>query len=141
LDAPKPLKTGVVQGAGPPPGYQWSVGLLSFALDEATDCLTSAGYRHLEMQVKELATLDQPSNSPTVDVRPIEDFYEIRDKGGPLGNTNIRVFFGIDAPHRALIVLGVIKKQNSGKTPLGDKVRMRRRWRNYLAGDYGTLPR
>jgi len=139
LQSPKPLKTGVTQGSGPPPGYQWSVGLLSFALAEAADCLTPAGYKHLEMQVKDLAALDQPSTSPTVDVRPVEEFYEIRDKGGPLGNTNIRLFFGIDALRRTLIVLGVIKKQNDGKTPLGDKVRMRRRWRNYLAGDYGTL--
>lgn len=52
---------------------------------------------------------------------------------------NIRVFFGVDSASRALIVLGVIKKQNNGPTPLGDKVRMRRRWRNYRAGEYGSL--
>jgi hypothetical protein len=109
------------------------------ALDEAEECLSAAGYKHLELQVKELAREAEPTACETVDVRAIEDFYEIRDKGGVLGKANIRVFFGVDHKRRALIVLGVIKKQNDGPTPLGDKVRMRRRWRYYAAGEYGWL--
>lgn len=56
-----------------------------------------------------------------------------------MGRINVRVFFGIDHTARTLVVLGVIKKQNDGPTPIGDKVRMRRRWRKYLQGDYGHL--
>lgn len=134
-----PIKIGVWQGGGPDPGYGWTVGILQLAFDEAMNAVTEAGYRHLEHQFKDLAGHSDPTHSETVDVRPIEDFHELRDKGGPLGGANIRVFFGVDPDRRALIVLGVIKKQNNGPTPLGDKVRIRGRWRNYRRGDYGSL--
>ncbi|MEO8498236.1 MAG: hypothetical protein ABI614_24485, partial [Planctomycetota bacterium] len=79
----------------------------------------------------------QPSHCNLVSVDKIEDFYELRDKGGVLNSVNARIFFGIDSDSRALVVLGGIKKQNNGQTPLGDKVRMRRRWRKFQNGDYG----
>lgn len=137
--ARKPIKAGVWQGGGPEPGYEWSVGILQLAFEEAMDVTSEAGYCHLGHQFKELAGHSDPTHSETVDVRPIENFHEIRDKSGPLGGANIRVFFGVDSERRLLIVLGVIKKQNNGPTPLGDKVRMRGRWRNYRRGDYGSL--
>lgn len=64
----------------------------------------------------------------------VEDFYELRDKGGILGGLNVRVVFALDRGRRALLVLGAIKKQNDGPTPKGDKVRMRRRKRLYDGG-------
>lgn len=39
----------------------------------------------------------------------------------------------------AIVVIGAIFKQNAGHTPYGDKKRMSRRMRKYLAGDYGEL--
>ena len=63
-----------------------------------------------------------------------------------LGKINVRVFFAIDkrklhgVDHRAIVVLGTIKKESEGKTPEGDKIRIGRRLRKYLAGDYGPLP-
>ena len=133
------LRTGVRQGGGPPPGYRWTVGILDAAFEESCDLLTKAGHQHLALQVKELAGQDDPTHSETVDVKPIETFHELRDKGGPLGSLNVRLFFGVDHHSRNLIVLGVIKKQNNGMTPIGDKVRMRRRWREYQKGSYGRL--
>lgn len=135
----KPIKVGVKEGAGEPP-YEWSVGILDRAYDEASDILNDAQYEHMAMQVKELARQDDPTHSDTVDVRKIEDFYEIRDSGGILNGINVRVFFGQDDGERWIIVLGVIKKQNNGKTPQGDKSRMKRRWRKYKKGEFGTLP-
>lgn len=139
MNEPRKIKTGVARGGGPPPGYFWSVGILSFAFDEAESVLDAAGYKHLEMQVKDLAATEQPTHSSTVDVRAVEDFHEIRDRGALFGNANIRVFFGMDHASRAIIVLGVIKKQNNGPTPTGDRVRMRNRWRRYREGAFGTL--
>lgn len=133
------LKVGVREGGGPPPGYEWSVGLIDFVCAEAVDVLGQAGYDHLAMQVNELAMHPDPSHSNTIDVRPIEDFFEIRDKGGVFGGANVRLFFAIDKEARAIIPLGTIKKQNSGPTPLGDKTTMRRRRRKYRNGDYGKL--
>jgi hypothetical protein len=83
------------------------------------------------MQIRELATQETPKHSDTIDVKPVDDFFEVRDRGGPPGNANVRLFCGVDDAARAIIPLGVIKKPNDGKTPPGDLIRMRRRWRNY----------
>lgn len=133
------LKVGVRQGAGSPPGYEWSVGILDIAFEEAMNVLGPSGYGHFALQVKELAFQEDPKHSDTIDVRPVEDVMEIRDHGGVLGNVNVRVFYGVDNGRRNLIVLSVIKKQNNGPTPLGDKVTIRRRWRKYLNGEFGYL--
>lgn len=72
----------------------------------------------------------------TASVRAIEDFHELRDKGGILGGMNVRVFFYLDKDHDAIVILGAIKKQNDGPTPVGDKKRMARRKRLYLGGGF-----
>ncbi|HQU44117.1 MAG TPA: hypothetical protein PK867_14955 [Pirellulales bacterium] len=136
----KEVKVGVRRGQGPPPGYRWGVLLLDRAFREAIAFLSEGQYQHLAMQVKELAREDDPTHSVTSDVRPVENFYEIRDKGGILGNLNVRIFFTLDKTESALVILGVIKKQNDGPTPAGDKVRMRRRMRKYLNGEYSQEP-
>lgn len=132
----KEVKVGVKRGQGPPPGYRWTVLVLDSAFREAMAFLSEGQYEHLAMQVKELAREADPTHSVTNDVRSIESFYEIRDKGGILGNLNVRVFFGLDKAESSIIVLGVIKKQNDGPTPAGDKIRMRRRMRKHLNGEY-----
>src|SRR5262245_7895758 len=89
--ARKPVKVGVKEGEGPPPGYKWSVDVLDHAFTEAMAFLDEDQYAHVAGQVRELATEDEPTRSSTVDVRPIEDFYEIRDKGGILRKINVRL--------------------------------------------------
>lgn len=128
----KPVKVGVKQGGGPPPGYRWNVQIVDQAYNEARNFLDSEQYEHMADQVRELAQQDDPTHSGTVDVRPIEDFFEIRDKGGVLGKKNVRVFFFVYKLKRRIVVLGAIKKENDGHTPIGDKRRMLRRMRLYL---------
>jgi hypothetical protein len=77
-----------------------------------------------------------PSHPQTASVDSVEDFYELRDKGGVLGGMNVRIFFLLDKQKSSIVVLGGIKKQNDGPTPLGAKIRMRRRARKYRNGDY-----
>lgn len=137
----KPLKIGVWRLGGPAPGYRWTVGILDMAFDEALKLLTEAEYQHLAMQVKDLAQEVDPTHSETQTVEKVEDYFELKDKGGILRKKNIRVFFGVDKPNQAIIVLGTIKKENNGPTPTGVKVRMRRRWRQYQAGEFGTPQR
>ena len=38
----KPIKVGVTEGQGPPPGYNWSVWILDSAFDEAQGFLNAA---------------------------------------------------------------------------------------------------
>jgi len=138
VDDEQKLKVGVKHGGGRHPGYEWNVLILDSGFKEARDLLkTDQAYEHIAMQVKELARQPDPTHSDLIDVQSIEDFVELREKGGLLGGLNFRLFFGVDDKHRAIVVLGAITKQNNGQTPIGDKVRMRRRWRNYRAGVYG----
>lgn len=134
----KEIKVGVRQG-GQPPAYLWNGYVLDVGYRDAEKLFSRSQYRHLVMQLQELAREADPSHSRTVDVRPIEDFYELRERGGVLANLNARVFFGIDKEARALVILGAINKQNNGPTPDGDRIRMRRRWRKYRNGDYGRV--
>jgi len=122
----KPIKIGVKQGDGPPPGYQWNVDVLDSAFQEAMKFLDEAQYYHLADQVRELARQSDPTHSDTVDVRPIEEFFEIRDKGGILGKINARVFYFVDKPTRKIVVIGAIKKENEGPTEPHVRIRMRR---------------
>jgi hypothetical protein len=130
------IKIGVERGGGSWPGYLWDVWLLPFVYDEATGFLSCVQYRHARMQVQELAREKDPTHPLTASVDAIEDFHELRDSGGILGGINLRIFFYLDKPKAALVVLGSIKKQNNGPTPLGDRRRMARRKRNYLSGEY-----
>jgi hypothetical protein len=130
------LKVGVRRGGGPPPGYRWTVLVLDVAYEESRKFLNEDQYEHVAMQVKELAKEDDPTHSKVASVDAVEDFHELRDKGGILGGMNVRVFFILDKVEACLVVIGAIKKQNNGPTPFGDKVRMTRRRRKYLNGEY-----
>ena len=137
----KQLKTAVQTGAGPDPGYQWRVIYLDLARRDALGFLDECQYHHIADQIKQLAREDDPTHPRTLSVDKVEDFYELREKGGPLGKINVRVFFIVQPhPTRQIVIIGAIKKENEGATPIGDKVRMRRRCRRFHNGDYGQLP-
>lgn len=127
----KQVTTGVRQGGGPPPGYAWNVDLLRQATDEARDLLNEEQYGYLSRRVRELARHDDPTHSTTLDIRPIGEFFELREKGGVLNKINARVFFFLHKPARTIMILGVINKKNDGPTPLGDRRRMEWRKRDY----------
>ncbi len=133
----KQLKVGVYQGHGSPPGYRWKVLIHHSAYPEAREFLSDDQYQHIAMQVKELAKENDPTHPTTCSVDAIEDFHELRDKGGILGNLNVRVFFSVDKAENAIVILGAIIKQNDGPTPLGDKRRISRRRRRYFNGEFG----
>jgi len=94
--------------------------------------LNKSQYDHLARQVRELATQEDPSHSTSIDVAPIEDFLELKDKGGILRKLNIRIFFFVHKEDRSIVVLGTIGKHNDGPTPQGDKILMRNRKSRYL---------
>jgi len=134
----KPVKIGVKEGGGAPPGYQWNVDVIDEAFGEAFEILDGDQYEHCSRQVRELARQQDPTHSQTIDVRPVENYYELRDKGGILHKINIRIFFFVHPQDRKIVILGVINKKNDGKTPIGDKLLMKRRRRLYLEKYYPT---
>jgi hypothetical protein len=130
------LKIGVHRHCGDPE-FRWNVIILDLAFNDASEFLDEAQYHHVAEQVQELAREVDPTHPLTQTVTQIEDILELKDKGGPLGNINVRVFFVLDKPRVAIVVLGAIFKQNNGPTPIGAKRRMQRRKRKYFSGDYG----
>ena len=135
----KKLEVGVRIGGGSPPGYLWNVVILKVARKESLKFLDETQYQHVSEQVKEMAREADPSHSQTQSVDDLGDFMELRDKGGPLGKINVRVFFFLDKEKTpgSIVILGAIKKENDGPTPGAVKVCMRRRKRLYLSGVLG----
>lgn len=131
----KRIRTAVEVGQGIPPAV-WTVEYLVVAREEAMKVLTETRYHHLADQFRELARLDDPTRSDLSDLDAVEDFYELRDKGGPLGKLNVRVFYAVYTRRRLIAVLGFIKKEADGKTPMVDIVRIRGRKRAFERGDY-----
>ena len=130
------VKVGVEAGSGPPPGYRWSVEYLTVAEQKARKWLDGAQYGHLVDQVLALAAEEDPTHAQSLDVKSIEDFFELRERGGPLGSLVVRVFFGIDKERGSILILGVERK-GSQKARKSTKVRMRSRWKRYLRGKRG----
>ena len=134
--AEKQIKIGVNRGGGPPPGYRWTVLVLEVAHKEAKGFLNEDQYEHLVMQLRDLAREADPTHSRTQSIDAVEDYHELRDKGGILGGMNVRVFFMLDKNQSSLVVLGAIKKQNDGPTLNREKIRIRHRMRKYQRGEF-----
>ncbi len=135
----KSLKVGLREGAGAPPGYLWNVFYLSVARDEATGFLNDGQYAHAVDLLRALASEPDPGRAVIVAVEAVEDFYELKDKGGILGRINLRIFFTVLPKEKAILVLGAIKKEAEGQTPTWAKTRIRYRLRKFRGGDFGRL--
>ena len=133
----KPVKVGVREGKGPPPGYEWNIDIIEPSHSESMSFLNKEQYDHVASQIRELARQVEPTRSQAIDVRSVDDFYELRDKGGILQKINIRVFFCMCRSTRTIAVLGAINKKNDGKTPPHIRILMGYRMRRYFA-DYGN---
>lgn len=135
----KPLKVGLQAGAGPLPGYLWSVYYLSVAREEATAFLNDGQYAHAVDLVRALASEADPTHPATVTVEAVEGFFELKDKGGILGKINLRVYFTVSPKEKTIVVLGAIKKEAEGQTPAWVKIRIRNRLRKFREGEFGRL--
>lgn len=134
----KQLKVGVWRGGGPPPGYKFTVLVPDLVFHEARGFLSAAQYEHAACLMKDLADEDDPTHSTRQRVDAIENYHELKDKGGVLGKINLRIFFYVHRlPDNPLIlVLGAINKGNEGQTSQAVKIRIRRRLRKYLNGEW-----
>jgi len=108
---------------------RWKLGYLEVAEKEARKLLTPDQYAHAVQLFDELAFESRPTQSQTQDVRKIEDFYELRDKGGILGNINLRIYFTVFKEQRLILVLRTYKKEDDGQAPKHVKIRVRHRLR------------
>jgi hypothetical protein len=102
---------------------------LNVAESEAKKFLNADQYAHVLEQFDQLAFERNPRLSKTQDVRPIEEYYELRDKGGLLGRINLRVYFAVFDDRSVILVLGCYNKRDEDQTPQHIKIKMRNRLR------------
>ena len=107
----KPAKTGRTGTTA------WRLAYLEAARRDAKAFLDDDRYAHVVQQFDVLAREPDPSHSEALDVRPIEDFFELRDRGGILGKINVRVFFWLKKAPKTIVVLGGYKKVDEDQTP------------------------
>jgi len=73
----------------------WQLAYIDAAERDARKFLNEDQYAHAVQLFDELSLESNPRCSTTQDVRPIDEFYELRDKGGILGRINLRVYFAV----------------------------------------------
>ena len=130
------LTTEILQkaGTGEPP-LIWDVKVWSPSSRDARH-LTPVQYWHVAEQLRELARCKEPTKCPTQNIKKNGNFWQLADKGGPLGKINIRVFFIIEdsGQRKEIVVLGVHKKEQEGKLRQTVVVRINHRLREYKQG-------
>lgn len=107
----------------------WKLAYLTKAEDEGRKFLNDEQYEHVVGLFDELAFETQPTKSKTQDVRSIENFYELRDKGGVLGRINVRVYFTVLKGRALIVALSSYKKEDDGQVAGHVKSRVRNRLR------------
>lgn len=127
-------RTVAKEGGGGEPPFKWNVERLDQMEKEAQKQLDGAQYEHMKDQVRSLAREDDPTHPQAVDVRALgNELYELRDKGGPLRKLNVRIFFNVlKKAIREIVLLGLIKKENEGKTSPAKRKLMMLRGKKYI---------
>jgi hypothetical protein len=106
------------------------------AREEARRFLNEDQYAHVVGLFAELPLERDPGRSLTCDVESIDQFFELRDKGGVLGKINFRAYFSLHRRSRTICVLACVKKEQEGRTPNYVVKRVRNRLR-MAASEYG----
>ena len=108
---------------------KWELGYLEVAGTEGRKFLDEEQYTHAVHLLEDLAYESNPTKSETQDVRKVDEFYELRDKGGILGKINLRIYFTLFKERKLIFVLMTYKKEDDGQVPQHIVIRVRNRLR------------
>lgn len=108
---------------------KWSLGYLDAAVDEGNKTLTGEQYCQVIEVFEQLSMYENPQTAP-FDIKPVEGFFELRDKGGVFGKLNVRTFFTLLDRRKLIFVIGCCKKEQGGKTAGHIVGRMKNRLRH-----------
>lgn len=128
----KKVKTRKVKAVAPSRVARWRIGYLDVVKKEAQKHLTDEQYAHVIGLIEELACEDDPTKSQTQHVEKIENFYELKDKGGILGKINVRVYFILIPEQKLVLTLKFDKKEQDGKPSRHAVTSVRNRLRQAL---------
>jgi hypothetical protein len=96
---------------------KWKVVVLEVAKNEGKRILDTCQYQHIVEVIKRLKDFGNYEELSDLDIEPISDFWELREKGGPLRKINLRVYFAILKDDKILVILKAYKKEEDGQTP------------------------
>jgi hypothetical protein len=96
---------------------------------------TKGQYLHVSDFVCQLVGFGSRRYDPTLRIAPIEEFWELKEKGSVLGRINLRLYFAYLSDRNEVVILHAYKKEDDGATPKYVLIRVRNRLRMYLNGE------
>lgn len=114
---------------------RYKVVVLACAKREGRKILNAGQYEHVSDIVKRLVDFDDAQEMSDMRIGPIGDFFELKEKGGLLGNINLRLFFGRLNREREIVVVKAYKKEEESQTPRHVVLNVESRLRAYCRGD------
>lgn len=91
--------------------------VLPHAVREAKEILNNGQYFHVVEVVKRLVHFGDEVELWDLRIEAIDDFYELKLKGGMVGKVNLRVYFADLSSQNEIVVLKTYKKEVEDKTP------------------------
>ncbi len=102
---------------------------------EGREILTPGQYEHVKGIVKRLVDFNNPPEINDLRIEAIENFFELKEKGGMLGRINLRVYFALLRDVGKIVVLKVYKKDEEGRPPRHVIINVQARLRSYLRNE------
>jgi hypothetical protein len=127
-------KTGPTSEVSEP--SKWTVVVLEVARKEGHKILSDLQYDHVVEILKRLADFGNAEETADLDIEPISSFYELKEKGGPLGRINLRVYFGAIPERREIVIAKAYKKEEMGALPPHVIISVEDRLEAYQAGGF-----
>ena len=113
---------------------RWTVIILGLAKKEGRKILSDVQYDHVVEVLRRLVDFGNSEEIGDLDIRSIESFFELREKGGVLGKINLRVYFGTIPEGHELVIAKAYKKEDDGATPRHVVILVENRLEEYRCG-------
>src|SRR4051812_36512854 len=91
--------------------------VLAVPKKEGKKFLNPGQYLHTVDLIRRLVDLNDPQEVGDLRIEPIEDFLELKDKGGLLGRINLRIYFKYFPDSNEVVVVKAYKKEEDGPAP------------------------
>lgn len=111
-----------------------TVVVLDWAKFEGLKILTEREYWYVVPFVRRLSEFGDLKSTADLDIKQINDFWELRLKGGFLGRKNIRIYFAFVAERHEVVVLMTYKKEEDRRVSPSILITLEDRLDDYLEG-------
>jgi hypothetical protein len=102
---------------------------------EGRGFLNEVQYEHVKELEKRLAFFNRAEEVADLRIERIgTDLYELKDKGGPLGRINLRVYFGVIPEDGEIVILKTYKKEEDRQIPRHILITVEDRFEDYKHG-------